>query len=254
MSAKRPAQPKNKVGTPTKVGATIAKAKKGKRVDIHLTAKELEQQFQSVLLNLQQNSKLSVSLFNDVQNLLDNKLKVVYEAVDKLTKKGKQQLQADIVAGATIKSKPVMKRIAGSLDGLLSLVISVNKDQKQLYDDMLAAKLFTTLAVGTNLKVDKELAPRFIEKVELLIKNEANLRNTLRRNLILKHGKGLTLEPGKDLSAHYKTELQSECKKLLEVVESQIAMNEQLKRTLKIAASTPEAEAPQAPAQKRQPR
>jgi hypothetical protein len=243
MSADRPEQSKK-----TKT-ATVAK--KRKPADIQLTAKELEQQFQGVLLNLQQNSKLSVNLFNDVQNLLDNKLKVVYEAVDRLTKTQKQHLKSDIVAGVTMKSKAVMKKITGSLDGFISLVISVNKDQKQLYDDMLAAKLFTTLASGQNLKVDKAQAPRFIEKVELLIKNQANLCNTLRRNLILKQGKGLTLEPGKDLPVQYKKVLQSECKKLLEVVESQIAMNEQLKRTLKIAAATPEAPTPQAPTPKR---
>jgi hypothetical protein len=243
MSADRPEQSKK-----TKT-ATVAK--KRKPADIQLTAKELEQQFQGVLLNLQQNSKLSVNLFNNVQNLLDNKLKVVYETVGRLTKTQKQHLKSDIVAGVTIKSKAVMKKITGSLDGFISLVISVNKDQKQLYDDMLAAKLFTTLASGQNLKVDKAQAPRFIEKVELLIKNQANLCNTLRRNLILKQGKGLTLEPGKDLPVQYKKVLQSECKKLLEVVESQIAMNEQLKRTLKIAAATPEAPTPQAPTPKR---
>ena len=206
-------------------GQSEKPAKRAKTKTIALTPDELEQQFQGVLLNLQSNRQISTNLYLELQTLLDDKLKVVYEVVQQLSLTTAHDLGF------------------GSVNRVVSDIISTNREQNQLFQDMLAAKLFVSLTAGKKVPLDVKLAERFATKVDLLIKNLENLSRSLTHSLKLVHGKstsfeqtkGFTLEHEKDLPNAYQAALQKECEKLLGALQKQIGMNVDLRNRLKPA-------------------
>jgi hypothetical protein len=203
-----------------------------------------------VLLQLSKHREISQNLYTQLKEMLNSQLNVVYEMNEKVRLASKAAFQADTyMAAAKIKSsKPLFLTVTGSVGRVVSDVSSVNAEQKELFQEILNAKLFEPTASGKNLPLDKALSEKLSAKVDALIGNMTNLRKELARGLtfiygkssVPAQGKGWTLEHGKDLKNPHQLSLQHECQKLLQVLDKQIEMNNTLKS--KLGHAGPEAD------------
>jgi hypothetical protein len=218
-----------------------------------LSKKKFGQQFESVLLNLRQERVFSEDLYEELKNIQNEKLNVIYEIVDRMKHTAKDEVKlaaasalTSSVTTATKKtpSKPLLINLTGSINRVLSDVISINREQKELFQSILKVKLVEPSASVKNLPLKEGELKAVGGQIDSLLRNLTTLRKELARGLkmvygkssTLEQGKGWTLEHGKDLKNPHQLSLQQECARLLIVLDKQIAMNNTLKEKLGLAS------------------